>query len=74
MISEDDALQRYAHFSTSCSVKHIYLFISFARAVADLGQSWEKVSQRVGRMAADCRDRWRNHLANREQRVTGPFL
>jgi hypothetical protein len=41
------------------------------RAVADLGQAWEKVSARVGRMSADCRDRYRNHLANREVRVSG---
>jgi hypothetical protein len=40
-------------------------------AVDDLGQHWEKVSERVGRMAADCRDRYRNHIVNREVRLTG---
>jgi len=39
----------------------------------DLGQQWEKVSERVGRMSADCRDRYRNHIVNREIRVTGPW-
>ncbi|KAL5527831.1 hypothetical protein ACEPAG_6632 [Sanghuangporus baumii] len=43
------------------------------QAVADLGQSWEKVSQRVGRMSGDCRDRWRNHINNREGRVFGAW-
>lgn len=43
------------------------------RAVVDLGQQWEKVSERVGRMSSDCRDRYRNHIANRELRVTGPW-
>jgi hypothetical protein len=42
--------------------------------VADFGQAWEKVSKRVGRMSSDCRDRYRNHIANREVRVTGAFL
>lgn len=43
------------------------------QAVVDLGQQWEKVSERVGRMSSDCRDRYRNHIANRELRVTGPW-
>ncbi|OCB89576.1 hypothetical protein A7U60_g3268 [Sanghuangporus baumii] len=43
------------------------------QAVADLGQSWEKVSQRVGRMAGDCRDRWRNHINNRDGRIFGAW-
>ncbi|KAF8914185.1 hypothetical protein CPB84DRAFT_1811578 [Gymnopilus junonius] len=43
------------------------------QAVTDLGQQWEKVSARVGRRAADCRDRYRNHIVNREIRVTGPW-
>ena len=50
---------------TSLTVLSIY------RAVADLGQAWEKVSLRVGRMSGDCRDRYRNHLVNREIRSTG---
>lgn len=41
------------------------------QAVADLGQQWEKVCDRVGRMASDCRDRYRNHIVNRDIRVTG---
>ncbi|PPQ64629.1 hypothetical protein CVT24_008366 [Panaeolus cyanescens] len=41
------------------------------QAVNDLGQQWEKVSLRVGRMASDCRDRWRNHIVNRDIRTTG---
>lgn len=49
-----------------------YLFIdNHHRAVADLGQAWEKVSLCVGRMSSDCRDRYRNHLANRDIRITG---
>jgi Myb-like DNA-binding protein REB1 len=47
---------------------------SCGRAVTDLGQAWEKVSKRVGRMSADCRDRYRNHIANRDVRVSGTFL
>ncbi|KAF8450523.1 hypothetical protein L210DRAFT_3520708 [Boletus edulis BED1] len=43
------------------------------QAVADLGQQWEKVSEIVGRMSSDCRDRYRNHIANREVRITGPW-
>ncbi|KAF8969444.1 hypothetical protein BDZ97DRAFT_244549 [Flammula alnicola] len=41
------------------------------QAVADLGQQWEKISDRVGRMASDCRDRYRNHIVNRDIRITG---
>ncbi|KAL0953669.1 hypothetical protein HGRIS_004867 [Hohenbuehelia grisea] len=43
------------------------------QAVVDLGQQWEKVSLRVGRMSSDCRDRWRNHIVNREIRVSGTW-
>ncbi|EMD40423.1 hypothetical protein CERSUDRAFT_44910 [Gelatoporia subvermispora B] len=43
------------------------------QAVAELGQQWEKVSERVGRMSSDCRDRYRNHLQNREVRRNGPW-
>ncbi|KXN89584.1 DNA-binding protein REB1 [Leucoagaricus sp. SymC.cos] len=43
------------------------------QAVVELGQQWEKVSLRVGRMSSDCRDRYRNHIQNREVRVTGPW-
>ncbi|PPQ77681.1 hypothetical protein CVT25_011116 [Psilocybe cyanescens] len=41
------------------------------QAVIDLGQQWEKVSYRVGRMASDCRDRYRNHIFNRDIRISG---
>lgn len=47
------------------------LITSFRRAVADLGQQWEKVSPIVGRMSSDCRDRYRNHIVGREVRVSG---
>lgn len=40
-------------------------------AVAQLGQQWEKISERVGRSASDCRDRWRNHLEGQEVRISG---
>lgn len=43
------------------------------QAVAEVGQQWEKVSSRVGRMSSDCRDRYRNHIAHRELRVTGTW-
>ncbi|EGO27866.1 hypothetical protein SERLADRAFT_462034 [Serpula lacrymans var. lacrymans S7.9] len=43
------------------------------QAVADIGQQWERVSERVGRMSSDCRDRYRNHIANRDVRVTGAW-
>jgi len=42
-------------------------------AVQELGQQWEKVSERVGRMASDCRDRYRNHIQNSEDRAAGPW-
>ncbi|KIY49371.1 hypothetical protein FISHEDRAFT_12500, partial [Fistulina hepatica ATCC 64428] len=35
------------------------------QAITDLGQQWERVSERVGRMAGDCRDRYRNHIVYR---------
>lgn len=41
------------------------------QAVVDLGQQWEKVSKRVNRMSADCRDRYRNHIINKDIRVSG---
>jgi len=42
-------------------------------AVRDLGQSWEKVSLRVCRTASDCKDRYRNHLAKKENRISGKW-
>ncbi|KAF9534704.1 hypothetical protein CPB83DRAFT_866090 [Crepidotus variabilis] len=41
------------------------------QAIADLGQQWEKISVRVSRRAADCRDRYRNHIVNKDIRITG---
>ncbi|THH02150.1 hypothetical protein EW026_g649 [Hermanssonia centrifuga] len=43
------------------------------KAVADHGQQWEKVSLKVGRMASDCRDRYRNHIQGSEVRHTGTW-
>ncbi|EIW82339.1 hypothetical protein CONPUDRAFT_55123 [Coniophora puteana RWD-64-598 SS2] len=43
------------------------------QAVTDLGQQWEKVGEVVGRMSSDCRDRYRNHIAHRDIRVSGPW-
>ncbi|KAA1466767.1 hypothetical protein DENSPDRAFT_768128 [Dentipellis sp. KUC8613] len=43
------------------------------QAVLELGQQWEKVSDRVGRMASDCRDRWRNHIEHRSAKTFGPW-
>ncbi|KAL1747490.1 hypothetical protein HDZ31DRAFT_31905 [Schizophyllum fasciatum] len=42
------------------------------QAVADLGPRWEQVGPRVGRMPADCRDRYRNHLKLPDRNV-GPW-
>ncbi|KIP08350.1 hypothetical protein PHLGIDRAFT_104482 [Phlebiopsis gigantea 11061_1 CR5-6] len=44
---------------------------SLREAVAYLGQQWEKISERVGRSASDCRDRWRNHLEGQDLRKSG---
>lgn len=46
---------------------------ALVQAVVDLGQQWEKVSAWVGRRSADCRDRYRNHMVNKDVRVTGPW-
>src|ERR1700761_4499103 len=43
----------------------------FPRAVTSLGQQWEKVATHVGRMATDCRDRYRNYIVGRENRHNG---
>jgi hypothetical protein len=42
------------------------------RAVAEHGAAWEKVEQTIGRMAGDCRDRYRNHLEHNQGRLKGP--
>jgi Myb-like DNA-binding domain len=41
------------------------------RAVEEIGRYWEKVSEHVGRPGADCRDRYRNHLSERDTRNIG---
>jgi hypothetical protein len=61
------------HFSFTRRNDTSLLRFLFIRAVASLGQQWEKVSEIVGRMSSDCRDRYRNHIANREVRITGPW-
>ncbi|KAG6911243.1 hypothetical protein DXG01_003110 [Tephrocybe rancida] len=43
------------------------------KAVVEHGQQWEKISPYVGRMPADCRDRYRNHIVNRDIRVFGTW-
>ena len=66
--TEDDLLIQYVRApSTYCCVQHV----SCCRSVRDLGQSWEKISDIVQRTAADCRDRYRNHLQDREVRRIG---
>lgn len=37
-------------------------------AVAEKGKAWKEVGDSLGRMADDCRDRWRNYIANSEHR------
>ncbi|KAI9466939.1 hypothetical protein BJY52DRAFT_1235377 [Lactarius psammicola] len=46
---------------------------SLKAAIQELGQQWERVSARVGRMASDCRDRYRNHIQNSEDRAVGTW-
>ncbi|KAG5716686.1 DNA-binding protein REB1 [Termitomyces sp. T112] len=43
------------------------------KAVIDHGQQWEKIGPLVMRMPSDCRDRYRNHIVNKNIRVTGPW-
>ena len=38
------------------------------QAVAEKGKAWKEVGDSLGRMADDCRDRWRNYIANSEHR------
>lgn len=45
----------------------------FARAFAEHGAQWEKISIIVGRASGDCRDRYRNHLENQDKRNNGPW-
>ncbi|PVF99992.1 hypothetical protein CPB86DRAFT_872205 [Serendipita vermifera] len=41
------------------------------KAVQEYGQLWETVSEKVGRMASDCRDRYRNHKQHVTDRKAG---
>jgi len=43
------------------------------KAVRELGHSWDAISKRIGRSSANCRDRYRNHLAHRNERRRGPW-
>ncbi|KAJ7094607.1 hypothetical protein B0H15DRAFT_775989 [Mycena belliarum] len=43
------------------------------QSVVSLGQQWEKIAPLVGRMAPDCRDRYRNHIVDQEKRNTGTW-
>ncbi|KAG8817351.1 RNA polymerase I enhancer binding protein [Serendipita sp. 399] len=42
-------------------------------AVRQYGQFWERVSERVGRMGSDCRDRYRIYLQDASDRNHGPW-
>ena len=42
-----------------------------SRAVDEIGHNWARVSTHVGRFATDCRDRYKNHLSERDTRNTG---
>lgn len=73
MPEEDNLLKQCVTNDSSTITPHRSIAFRYTRAVTDLGQQWEKVSEVVGRMSSDCRDRYRNHIANREVRVTGPW-
>lgn len=73
MPEEDNLLRQCVTNHSSTITPHRSIAFLYTRAVTDLGQQWEKVSEIVGRMSSDCRDRYRNHIANREVRVTGPW-
>ncbi|EIN10900.1 hypothetical protein PUNSTDRAFT_65638 [Punctularia strigosozonata HHB-11173 SS5] len=45
--------------------------VRLTQAVMQHGPQWEIVSMQVGRMASDCRDRWRNHLMEKDKRKMG---
>ncbi|KAJ7228498.1 hypothetical protein GGX14DRAFT_413437 [Mycena pura] len=47
--------------------------VKLIQAVTSLGQQWEKVATHVGRMATDCRDRYRNYIVGRENRHNGAW-
>ncbi|KAF7292326.1 Nucleolar protein [Mycena chlorophos] len=43
------------------------------QAVASHGKKWEKISAFIGRLATDCRDRYRNYLKHRGTQTSGPW-
>jgi len=43
------------------------------KAIRELGHSWDAISKRLGRSPANCRDRYRNHLAHRSERRRGAW-
>nr|GAT60000.1 nucleolar protein [Mycena chlorophos] len=43
------------------------------QAVASHGKKWEKISGFIGRLATDCRDRYRNYLKHRGTQNSGPW-
>jgi hypothetical protein len=62
------------------SSKHPRVSINHAtnvrnRVLNNMGanKNWSVVAKEVGRTAADCRDRYRNHLKHRDVHVSGNF-
>ena len=45
----------------------------FDSAYLTIGPSWEQMEALVGRNQFDCRDRWRNHLDNRDTHNQGTW-
>ncbi|KAI0355374.1 hypothetical protein OH77DRAFT_1402954 [Trametes cingulata] len=43
------------------------------QCIQNMGQQWEKISDVVQRTASDCRDRYRNHLQDRDVRRVGAW-
>ncbi|KAH9981560.1 hypothetical protein BJV74DRAFT_778822 [Russula compacta] len=43
------------------------------QAIRELGNSWDAIAKRIGRSPANCRDRYRNHLAHRTERRRGAW-
>ena len=71
--AEDARLQKLVEPSPSQrSFSKFNLMI--LRAVLEFGPAWERVSEPVGRMAVDCRDRYRNHLAEKALRNFGKVI
>ena len=63
---EDEKLLACVFFDGSTTRTH-----TLSRAIDEIGHNWEKVSTHVGRFATDCRDRYKNHLNERDTRNTG---